>query len=340
MFILSEDYFCNSIAQKTIDEIKEALSKKEEYYHKIEIKNKNKKRTIYEITTKSKIYMLQKNIVNNFLNKVELPNCVNGFVTGLSYNTYLYEHINKKYYLKLDIKDFFGQITIDIIKDNLLEFVKEDKIIDLIKEICTLKGIVPQGAVSSPSLSNLIFRRIDQRITKYCQKLEVTYTRYADDLLFSSDVIDFKEKKWFYRKIKYILRQYNFELNIEKNRFENGQIAVSGYVVKGNLQLSRKKLKDINNILYYFKDNRFTNKYVVDQSKITTDMIQELNDFNEETKKFKNLEQFINYICGYRSFLISIFKTNEGEKAKKIKNKITNIEKIVNSMENIKSSQT
>lgn len=59
------------------------------------------------------------------------------------------------------------------------------KIINRLYEIMTVEDKVVQGAVTSPTLSNLVFRELDIRIERYCQKIGVIYTRYADDMLFS-----------------------------------------------------------------------------------------------------------------------------------------------------------
>ena len=113
----------------------------------------------------------------------------------------------------MDIKDFFPSITSEIIKDtfsHLLSFdtdEEKEKILELISEICTYEGVLPQGVPTSPVISNIVMTRIDQRITKYCQILGITYTRYADDMLFSSNMFDFKTKKWFIKKSSLFLHQ-------------------------------------------------------------------------------------------------------------------------------------
>ncbi|PAE09674.1 reverse transcriptase, partial [Niallia circulans] len=57
----------------------------------------------------------------------------------------------------------------------------------ILANICTLNDSLPQGASTSPALSNLIFIDIDKKISKYCMKNKIRYTRYADDLTFSGD---------------------------------------------------------------------------------------------------------------------------------------------------------
>lgn len=104
------------------------------------------------------------------------------FVQGESYISYLEPHIGAKYFVRMDIKDFFPSITSEIIKDTfsyLLSFdtdEEKEKILELVSEICTYEGTLPQGVPTSPVISNIVMTRIDQRITKYCQILGITYT--------------------------------------------------------------------------------------------------------------------------------------------------------------------
>lgn len=97
--------------------------------------------------------------------------------------------------MRLDIKNFFENINNQLIEKVFDYYFRIDDdttnneaLIDF-REMVTLEGKVPQGAITSPTLSNIVFRQLDLRIYKYCKKFNITYTRYADDLLFSSDML-------------------------------------------------------------------------------------------------------------------------------------------------------
>lgn len=337
MFIISKDYLVKNIIKYSEGKINDTIFQIEKFYSKIEIPKKIGTRTIYVIDQKSSLYQIQKNIQKNFLAQIKIPICAKGFYKETSYCDFLKEHVGKKYYMRMDIKDFFDSITVDQIYENLQDIVKSIDAIRLILGICTYHGVLPQGAVTSPMLSNLVFRRIDQRILKYCQKFDVTYTRYADDLLFSSNSIDFKNKKWFYKKIKYILQEKGFKSNYSKRRMEIEKLSLGGFVVEEEITLSRKKLNNINKILYYFKDKENNTKYTVDKNLVNTNCLQDINELgimcnNGKERKFENMSQLINYLCGYRSFLIEIINSNDDSKSRKmknLKNKINQIEKVV-----------
>ena len=343
MFISDENYFYSMILKESKSNVDELLIEKEDCYEKFYIPKKDGIRTICSIDKESTLYQLQKKLVNNFFINIPLPIPVKGFKKGESYNTFLIHHINRNYYLRLDIKNYFGSIKEQHIKEGLGEYVSNNaSIIDKIIDICTLDGSLPQGAITSPILSNIIFRQVDQRIVKYCQCYGVEYTRYADDLFFSSDQLDFSLKPYFIRKIKRILREHKFECNGSKKKIDKDFISLSGYVVGDDIHLSRKKLHEINEILFFFRKNKQINgsKYEVDTSILRNP--QWINDINSlalknrynEVLRFENKGQFINYLCGYRSFLISIIKAN-GEKQKemrKLQHKISNIEKLINAI--------
>lgn len=165
--------------------------------------------------------------------------------------------------------------------------------------------------------------------------------KYADDLLFSSNKIDFKNNKWFYKKIKYILQENGFKSNYSKRHIEQDKICLGGFVVKEEINLSRNKLKNINKILYYFKDKNKDNKYCIDKNLINVKCLNGINRMNITDSKGKRrwirtIPELVNYLCGYRSFLIGIVNNNEDmntKKMKNLKNKIKNIEKIVKSLQ-------
>ena len=144
-------------------------------------------------------------------------------------------------------------------------------------------------------------------------------------------------KKWFYKKIKYILQENGFKSNYSKRRMETEKLSLGGFVVEEEIALSRKKLNNINKILYYFKDKENHTKYTVDKNLVNTNCLQDINELgimcnNGKERKFENMSQLINYLCGYRSFLIEIINSNDDSKSRKMKNlqnKINQIEKVV-----------
>lgn len=110
-----------------------------------------------------------------------------------------------RYYLRIDIDSFFDSITTKLLNETLSYYFKTtDEVSNstLLKntvDLITLNDALPQGAVTSPVVSNIVFRQLDLRIKRYCDKLNITYTRYADDMLFSSES-KFLNEDYFMKK--------------------------------------------------------------------------------------------------------------------------------------------
>lgn len=280
-------------------------------YKQIFIPKKNGVRTINFLPPTSKLYVLQQKLNRAFLNKQSIPLPAKGFKKGESYMSYLIPHIGSNYYLRVDILNFFPSITEDMISSELSNFLTfntnddTEKIIDLISSITTLDGILPQGACTSTTISNIVMSRLDQRILKYCQVLNVTYTRYADDMFFSSPTFDFAEKTWFLKKVKFILKTYDFRLNYSKIKKGNGEISLNGYIAgEDEVRLSRNRLSDIRHIVSFSAANY--NLAKVDEA-MFLEALNNLTLKHRDLKKypFRTVFQFTQYMCGYRAFLIS-----------------------------------
>ena len=283
-------------------------------YKQYEIPKKNGFRTISFLPETSSLYHLQKKFCEHYLMKQELPVCTKGFVKGENYLSYLEPHVGSKYFVRIDIKDFFPSITEEKICDAVstrFSFDSDDdkiKILKLIADICTYQGVLPQGVPTSPMMSNLVMSRIDQRLTKYCQILNINYTRYADDLLFSSVKFDFQSKNWFLKKIRYILSSQDFRVNYSKLKYGYEQISLNGYVLSEyGIRLSRKRLLDLNRTISFSRVNHELSKTEpeVFVQKANT-LILKHRDL--EMAPFISIFQFTQFLAGYRAYLISFLK--------------------------------
>lgn len=319
--ITNYDHFLHNILKYTEEEVEDALSKeKKEIYYRdyFEIKKKNGKRKIYAVNSGSALYKLQKNLANNFLNNIIIADDVYGFVKGYGYVDYLRRHQSfsgDRKYIRLDIEDFFGSIDSKLVgevldyyieKEKVLTKEERGKILKYLIEIVLYEDRVIQGAVTSPVISNIIFRQLDIRIQKYCNELDITYTRYVDDMLFSS----YNSKvhsKFFLQRIAEIIRSKGFSLNYSKTIRTQKEISLNGYVVGNNLRISRKKLKDITRVLFIL-DSLDIKK----EESYLEKLNNQLKDLNgNEESSFYNHHQLINYLAGQRAFIISVLKNTE-----------------------------
>lgn len=335
MILYEESYFLSHILNTTLEKLNRILADKENAYLSFTIPKQHGVRRIDGLRPGSELKTLQRRLAERFLNQIPLPVPAKGFVKGENYVSYLSAHCGSQYFLRLDIQDFFPSIREEHLRSFLSEFVQEPAVLNEIVGIGMLHGSLPQGAVTSPALSNLVFRRIDQRILKYCQKLseryapgssgadEVRYTRYADDLLFSSRTFDFSANPYFYGMISHILAEHGFRLQREKTSFQKGTFASNGFVVGEDVHLSRGKRREINRFLYEVMENREkweegnpSEPYQLDRKKLrregeilrTAEMIWP--ERREIEPSFFSKEQLIYYLCGYRAFLISVVEGN------------------------------
>lgn len=154
-------------------------------YHTFNISQGEKERTI--MAPGLELKERQRWILTNILNKVDLYECVHGFVKGRSIKTNAEKHINKKEILCLDIKNFFPTIQKNIVLDIFKSLHYVDKIAELLTELTTFNGVLPQGAPTSPYLANIAFESVDEKLISIALDENLEYTRYADDLTFSAD---------------------------------------------------------------------------------------------------------------------------------------------------------
>ena len=303
----TKESFCNLVLRSNYD--KAIINVQEKPYKEFSIPKKNGIRKITYLEGNTELAILQNNLIDNFLEKQHLPICVKGFKKGENYNSFLNAHIGSKFFMRVDIKDFFPSLKCDFIKEELSNVINFDTdenreaVLNLISEIVTFNNSLPQGAFSSPAISNIVMARIDQRILKYCQELDVKYTRYADDLLFSSYVLNFKEKTWFLRKVKYILSSIGLKINYSKLKFSDTEIGLNGYIIsKDEVRLSRKRLHDIRSITAYVNRN-----YALVQSNQEDVFLIGINGLPlNRLKEFNTVFSVVQYLNGYRSFLISM----------------------------------
>lgn len=333
MYIGSREYFLERVLHTDAERLENVLSGIDKFYHTFLIPKNGGQRTIQGIQKQSELYRLQKALCQNFLDNIPLPIPAIGFVKEESYLTFLKPHIGKAHYLRLDIQGFFDSITAGMVKKCFSEFFSEavpENLTDFLS-LCTYNGYLPQGAVTSPAISNIVFRTIDQRILKYCQSFDslyrdnqklaedICYTRYADDLLFSSNQLDFSNDGYFVGMISGILQSRGFRLNRDKATYSKKKISLSGFVVSNNIHLSRKKLYSLNKLIYFLgkTDVYGSKKYRVRNSFFhEPDWLEQINQLGLTkgrggTLYFRNPQSFLDYLCGYRSFLLSILKAND-----------------------------
>lgn len=133
-----------------------------------------------------RLKMLQRKICDLLTLLYKRRNPVHGFVAERSVKTNAQSHIGSKYVANLDLKDFFPSITERRVTGVLTALGIGRDVAEILSSICCVNGGLPQGAPSSPILSNMICFRLDKELMTFAKGARCIYTRYADDLTFSS----------------------------------------------------------------------------------------------------------------------------------------------------------
>ena len=160
--------------------------------------------------------IIQSNILNNLFFSFEPNFSAYAYVKGKSAIDHARIHVNGRELLKLDIKDFFPSISRQMVFEALQRNGAKADVCFYISLICILNNGLPQGACTSPALSNLVFSPIDVRLTGLANFFGLKYSRYADDLAFSGGVIP----RDLASLVGEILLEYGFHLNHKKTQLK------------------------------------------------------------------------------------------------------------------------
>jgi RNA-directed DNA polymerase len=239
------------------------------YYKKYKIKKSNGK--LREIKQPNKeLKAIQAWILRNILDKITPSKYATAYVIGKNLSDNIKPHINNRYFLCLDIKEFFPSINIYLVIDMFINIGYSSRAALLLGRLCTCYDYLPQGGVTSPSISNIIASRLDRRIAGYCNRRNITYTRYADDIVFSSN----NPKILSHTKyvVSKIIESENFTINKDKTRFLGPkQSCVITGLVKNNSQprygIGKKQKRLMRVVMHrYITSKNIDEKYKTEAS--------------------------------------------------------------------------
>jgi len=195
-------------------------------------------------------------ILKNILNRFALGTACHGFVREKSIITNAKEHLGKKFLLKMDIKDFFHSIKLETVERIFYNAGYSSKVSKYLAAFCCLDNSLPQGAPTSPALSNIAAYHMDKELCKAAEEAKLTYTRYADDLTFSGEMIYAN----FKHHVAQIAKRHGFDINHEKTLLikGNGQKIVTGISVSGGqIRLPKKYKRNLRQEAYHYLTKGF-----------------------------------------------------------------------------------
>ena len=199
-----------------------------------------------------KLLVLQQQIYSRILQQVPLHPAATGFRQGKSIADNVRPHLGKKEILKTDLKDFFGSIHQYRVRKVFEQLGYPAGVSVILAQLCCLKKCLPQGAPTSPALSNIIASRMDEKLEGLARYYHLDYTRYADDLTFSGDSIPQED---FLSKLNTIVIREGFALSVKKTRFigENRRKIVTGISISSGVKMTIPKAmkREIRKNVYY-----------------------------------------------------------------------------------------
>ena len=211
-------------------------------------------------------------IINIVLKAIYVPNpSVMGFTEGRSVVDNAKMHVGHHYVFNIDLKNFFPSIPQARVWARLqlppFNFTKE--IANVIAGLCCHTDaeknacVLPQGAATSPLLTNAICDKLDRRMRGVAKRFGLHYSRYADDMTFSSMHNVYLENSDFRVEIKRIIEEQGFTMNDDKTRLlrDGARQEVTGLTVNSIVNVSRKYISDLRWLLHVWEMEGYAKAY-------------------------------------------------------------------------------
>lgn len=133
---------------------------------------------------------IQRKIADVVLSRMEISRYATAYHFGSSVQKNATPHVGRPKILKLDVKHFFDSITYSCVKDKCFpaeRFSEPCRI--LLTMLCYHGDTLPQGAPTSPMISNIVMKDFDEIVGAFCRERNISYTRYCDDMIFSGEFV-------------------------------------------------------------------------------------------------------------------------------------------------------
>lgn len=209
-------------------------------------------------------------VLANILEKISATDCAHGFVKERNIVTNAEPHVGKALVINMDLENFFPTISYRRVKGIFKQLGYSEEVATLLALVCsepatdsydldgqryyvrTGEARLPQGAPTSPAISNLLCRRLDKRLRGMASKLGFAYTRYADDLTFSTTGADNKVVKQILWRARQIVSAEGLKVHPEKTHVmrKHQRQEVTGVVVNTRPSVCRKELKKFRALLF------------------------------------------------------------------------------------------
>lgn len=267
--LFSLKHFC-LISNINYEQVKFLQKNREHLYQNKFLKKKREGFRHIRIPSNS-IKIIQKWIKEYILDNVEQSQFVTAYCKDRSIKDNASFHLNSELLIKIDLRDFYDHIDTRCVYKVFRRLGYSKSVSIFMADFCTVKDIglgktvLPQGACTSPSISNIACKNMDLRLDAYSKQNGFRYSRYSDDMTFSTP---HKSNKLSYKEIKKIITESGFYPNEAKTRFltKKTRQTVTGLNVNNGLSIPKLYRKKIATHLHNCV--RFGVRYHMDKAKI------------------------------------------------------------------------
>jgi len=209
------------------------------YYRAFEIQKKNGGR---RVITAPRVFLktIQRYILDCILSQIHPHSAAVGFRRGHNCGFGAHRHVGRRYVWNIDLADFFPTITKSQVFEVFRNIGYPNAAALFLSGLCCLERRLPQGAPTSPALANLVAQPLDLKLTSIAESASIVYTRYADDMTFSSANLI---SAAFRGDVVYAIENHGFALNPTKTRLMGPAVRreVTGLTVNEKVTIARHK---------------------------------------------------------------------------------------------------
>ena len=220
------------------------------------------------------VKLLQRIVLDKVVSKWPIHEAATAYLPDKSIVDHVGKHIQSRYLLKLDFRDFFPSITADDIRQHVMRYTPLEAIdLNIFVNIVVWRSkqtghyCLSIGAPSSPTVSNSLMFEFDKFMSDYCVQRKVTYSRYADDLAFSTNEKDLlKEVEMEVHRLIATIQSPKLTLNESKtvnvSKRHNRTLVGLTITPDQKVSLGRDKKRDIRAKLYLFGKGYLQNEEI------------------------------------------------------------------------------
>lgn len=227
------------------------INSPDNHYREFKIKKKSGGERIITVPYPA-LLEIQYWIYHNILKRKVIHHSAHGFTYKKSIITNSKIHAGQNHLLKIDIKDYFPSISLGRIICVFKSFGYPNKISFYLASICSYNRALPQGAPTSPILSNLVSKRMDEELMCLASTFNLKYTRYADDIAISGDIISDDVVEYAVN----IVRKNGFTVNKTKTKLykkKTRRIITGISVLEKEIALPREYKRRLRQEIYYIQ---------------------------------------------------------------------------------------